>query len=240
MARTRNRRLVPAKKYVRKTRGRFPVRHHRKQAGVHIPRRPLFPLSARQAMDHKYLTTISLDPGAGSYGYYRFRTNSLFDPDHTGVGHQPMYFDQMAALYKEYVVTGAKIIVTLYPQTSLGEAIALYDVPVLIVSKENDTDNPTDPGTIIEQGTLHQNYRVVKSDDTPTTVRLGWSLRKSEAVTDIMNPDWVSTATGNPSAASYFRVVYGNFAGENVAAIRCLVELRYHAIWFNPIEQNQS
>lgn len=34
-----------------------------------------------------------------------FRLDSLFDPDLTGTGHQPRYFDQLAALYQRYLVT---------------------------------------------------------------------------------------------------------------------------------------
>lgn len=38
---------------------------------------------------------------------YQFRT-SIFDPDLTGVGHQPMWYDQMNAFYKRYRVHGIK------------------------------------------------------------------------------------------------------------------------------------
>lgn len=41
-----------------------------------------------------------------------FRLNSLYDPDYTGVGAQPRYFDQLIALYGAYVVTGCKARVT--------------------------------------------------------------------------------------------------------------------------------
>ncbi len=33
-----------------------------------------------------------------------FAANSVFDPDVTGTGHQPHYFDQLAAIYTEYTV----------------------------------------------------------------------------------------------------------------------------------------
>lgn len=37
-----------------------------------------------------------------------FRTASLFDPDRTGSGHQPLFFDEMGAIYKQYRILGAK------------------------------------------------------------------------------------------------------------------------------------
>jgi hypothetical protein len=37
-----------------------------------------------------------------------FRMNSLFDPDKTGVGHQPSYFDALQSIYSRYCVMGAQ------------------------------------------------------------------------------------------------------------------------------------
>lgn len=51
----------------------------------------------------RYADTIVINPGA-TIGQYTFRGNSLFDPDYTGTGHQPMYFDQLAAIYGKYRV----------------------------------------------------------------------------------------------------------------------------------------
>ena len=38
-----------------------------------------------------------------------FRGNSLFDPDLTSTGHQPLYFDQWATIYNDYLVSASKI-----------------------------------------------------------------------------------------------------------------------------------
>lgn len=38
-----------------------------------------------------------------------WRTNSLFDPDLTNVGHQPLGFDQYSAFYQKYIVHGCEI-----------------------------------------------------------------------------------------------------------------------------------
>ncbi len=43
---------------------------------------------------------------------YQFRTNSLFDPDLTGVGHQPYQFDQLTLMYSRYIVYGLKYSIT--------------------------------------------------------------------------------------------------------------------------------
>lgn len=45
----------------------------------------------------------------GNLDQYVFRANSIFDPDFTGVGGQPMRHDQLAAFYDHYTVLSAKI-----------------------------------------------------------------------------------------------------------------------------------
>lgn len=48
----------------------------------------------------------------GSIGKQVFRMNSLFDPDFTGAGHQPLYYDQLSAIYNQYAVIKSHITVT--------------------------------------------------------------------------------------------------------------------------------
>jgi len=52
----------------------------------------------------------------GAIAFNTFVANSIFDPDVTGVGHQPMYRDTYATIYNQYVVIGSKITVHFMPQ----------------------------------------------------------------------------------------------------------------------------
>ncbi len=52
----------------------------------------------------RYHQTGSFTCAAGALGSQVFRANSLYDPDYTGTGHQPLGFDQWAAFYRTYVV----------------------------------------------------------------------------------------------------------------------------------------
>lgn len=55
---------------------------------------------------------------ADTPGSYIYRANSIFDPDYTGAGHQPMWRDNYAAIYNTYVVLGSKITVKYEAQTT--------------------------------------------------------------------------------------------------------------------------
>jgi len=85
-----------------------------------IPR-PLkcFPNSMKFNMRYCDVVTIP-NHNVGS-GPYVFRMNSIFDPDHTSVGHQPRFHDQIGAIYHKYCVIGAKAyieVLTTSPSTN--------------------------------------------------------------------------------------------------------------------------
>ncbi len=51
-----------------------------------------------------YYDTYQLATSSLAGAFQTFRANSIFDPDFTNVGHQPMFRDQVAALYQSYRV----------------------------------------------------------------------------------------------------------------------------------------
>lgn len=63
----------------------------------------------------QYQDVIQLAASAGSPALWQFRMNSLQDPDYTGVGHQPQWYDQLSAVYSYYRVMGSKITCTFIP-----------------------------------------------------------------------------------------------------------------------------
>lgn len=62
----------------------------------------------------RYSSYVVGDPAGGAVENQLISGNSIFDPDATGVGEQPYYFDQLTAIYKNYFVvrSSVKIIVT--------------------------------------------------------------------------------------------------------------------------------
>ncbi len=61
-------------------------------------------IDAHKYMTMKYVQSFSVSVAAGVGTQQTMNLNSIFDPDRTGVGHQPMYYDQMSALYNRYRV----------------------------------------------------------------------------------------------------------------------------------------
>lgn len=57
----------------------------------------------------RYCTTYQQTSTGGAIVSNVFAANGIYDPDISGVGHQPMWRDNYAAIYNNYVVLGSKI-----------------------------------------------------------------------------------------------------------------------------------
>jgi hypothetical protein len=64
--------------------------------------------------------TASPTPAAQVY-----RINSLFDPNLTGTGHQPSYFDQLAAVYGQYCVVASRMKCQIFNEGTVEVTAAL-------------------------------------------------------------------------------------------------------------------
>ncbi|WP_445779495.1 hypothetical protein [Shewanella sp.] len=63
---------------------------------------------------------------------YLFRCNSIFDPDFTGTGHQPLGHDQWSQFYERYVVTKATLTATF--KSTYGEVNQPTNVGVCLIA----------------------------------------------------------------------------------------------------------
>lgn len=91
-------------------------------------RRPLpraFPKSMTTVL--KYVQTVTLDAGAsGVPAQYNFRANSIYDPDLTGTGGQPMGRDQFEIIYDHYTVIGARMKVKFFTTGDYKQNVAMW------------------------------------------------------------------------------------------------------------------
>lgn len=73
----------------------------KRKAKTTLVNKSLQPIPDRYICKMKYATSVTTELLTGQYV---FRLNSLYDPDLTGVGHQPYGFDNLALLYNRYRV----------------------------------------------------------------------------------------------------------------------------------------
>lgn len=58
--------------------------------------------------------------GVPTYATRYWALNSVYDPDATGAGHQPRFFDQYAAIYARYLVTKVEVNIAVRQRVSHG------------------------------------------------------------------------------------------------------------------------
>lgn len=83
---------------------------------------------------HRYVTSRIITPGSGAViGQHTFGANDIYDPDKTGVGHQPMFVDQICAMgWDFWFVLRSRIKVTaIYPTNT--ETVGMYIGVILAV-----------------------------------------------------------------------------------------------------------
>lgn len=191
---------------------------------------PIFPDRTKRMLSYCDVQ-YNITSGALSAGNYVYSANGLWDPNVTGVGHQPMGFDQMMVFYNHYTVTRAKIIVDFRSQTAgLGGFAS--------IATRADSTTLTDPQRIIEAGFV---------DYCPLTAPVAaspYSVRRLTRTVDIAdfgglvavldNPDYRGNSAANPVEQSYFHLSYWN--DETAAAIACIftVLIEFEAVFTEP------
>ncbi len=90
-----------------------------------------FPPSLRRKL--RYTVNVTMTEGAvGAGAIQTFRLNDLYDPDFTGAGSQPMYFDQLCAAggpYTKFRVFGATAKVTFINLSANTSVCGIFPSP---------------------------------------------------------------------------------------------------------------
>jgi hypothetical protein len=199
---------------------------------------PLFPIHKVISGQIYYDYQKTLSGGVGSVPTNFYSANGLFDPDATGIGHQPIGFDQMMALYEQFTVLRAHIKVTF---ASAGEhaRVGIYLSP--------DTVAPGLP-RLVENGLMKMG--VVCGPATSngqyafTTLELVCDIPKyfgksREAI--LADPQMYGTIAANPGEQAYFAVcawaAFDSAADVNIAYD---VTITYESSYWEPKKLTSS
>lgn len=163
----------------------------------------------------------------------RFNANGLFDPDSTGIGHQPMGFDQYMAFYQRYTVHGCKIEVSF---TSFSSDTRTF-VSLRPVSATGTFLTSASP--IMEQPDV--TYAMIGSNvNSPSTVNLSSYMNLSKFFGEKLTEDeYEGTTSGNPPTLALWDITAVEYS-VNAIQLDCLVELTYYVTLKEPRPLAQS
>ncbi len=161
-----------------------------------------------------------------------YRLNSLFDPDFTGTGHQPLWHDQLALLYNRYQVHGCYIRVRMVNLSA--------SVPVEVVLFENDDSGYLQAHGAFEKGTnSSQVLSVQGSGRDTTTIQKYFDIRKLLA-SNLRDRDY-SAVFGATPALEYFAILrVSSLDGSSTCSIQAQVDMVFLTHCWDQVDVSES
>lgn len=184
----------------------------------------------------RYQMTTTATTTLGSLFTYQFRGNSVYDPDLTGAGAQPTYYDNMANMYNSYVVLSSRVWL---------EALNVAAAPVLV--GVFPAYNTSVGSTALDCAAMR--YAVSKSlygagNAVKAVLTASQSTAQQFGVRPeaVVDDDGYSGAAGNPSSAAtwYWTVFAQNETGTTTLNLTLRMYIEYDVIFFDPVVMNLS
>lgn len=155
---------------------------------------------------------------------YTFRGNSLFDPDYTGTGHQPMYFDQYAAIYNVYRVTGCSITVDCINAQGLSGCY-------FVCFPNTEIGTLTSVSLALEQSKARSAHILPIAGGGPAfTYKQYCSTREAcGLIKGELNDDSLSATVGNnPTQVWYWNLFWNTTDNASDCTVNAIVKLTYY------------
>lgn len=172
-----------------------------------------------------YSEAFAINAGAGLAGVYVFSANGLYDPNVTGVGHQPAGFDEIMAIWGEFIVLGSTIKVTgRNTDPDVCQYLGIY------VQRNPTTD--TDWRKYVENGNGY--YKVLQTLNNNDTQVLTYScdLNKEAGHAILDDEGFAGISVQNPSEQRYYHIVCCAFnLASDPAAVELAVEITFDVVF---------
>lgn len=176
-------------------------------------------------MTHRWVENSILACTSGIVGKVFFSCNGMYDPNVSiGSTHQPMFFDQMTALYNHYTVIGSKITVRMTPLNTSAVA-GLVGIQI-----NDDTTASTDVQTIAE--TTGSVYKVhAAGSNNSLVLKKNWSCIKNFGKNPLANDELKGTSAANPTEQQYYNVFLQAVDAVSSVSYYITVTVDYIAVW---------
>lgn len=172
-----------------------------------------------------YAETINMSMvGSGLANYHQFKCNGLFDPDTSGVGHQPAHFDELAAIYHHYFVKAARMVVKFGASPSA-------DITTVCLFQNPDT-NPLLSLTIsTAMERPGAQFQTANFKNQMGTLYSTWKAKAEFGGSPMSNPELSGDASVDPVELTHFTLVGSDTAGTGSFLITG-IKIEYDVVWY--------
>lgn len=201
-----------------------------------VTKRTLNPIPQRMIVKHKYATSVQSSTAGGSVATYLFNLNSMWDPDRTGVGHQPYGRDTYVTLYNRYRVIGCSYRIAVIPS---DPAVVTQ---VAVVPSNSASIVYTDVATAREQPRCKY---IIQQPGAPQKYVSGYvsipSLMGRTRAQYMADDNYQSQTGTSPSELALLNILAGSFTDAPFPQQYWFnVELEMVCEWFDPYILPQS
>jgi len=233
MASYRRRRYVRRKPYDRVSRGMPSM-----SAATQRALTKFSPLPTRFINKMKYVDIVAWSAASADVPQVHvFNASSIYDPNYTATGHQPMGYDELSPLYNHWVVLGSKITVKFSQPNGPGiNALAKCGI------HGSSVVTPlTDCTTMQEQGQSKW-VTLGRESNQEGVVTLYYDPHKHMGYKDPMDSDNLQGAIAtNPIDNWFFHIWTCNaYPGVAQQQVLATVQIEYTVAWKHPQQLNQS
>ncbi len=190
---------------------------------------------------HKYPATLAyygigtINAASGLTGSTGYRLNGMFDPDYSGAGIQPTYYDQMSALYSKYRVYRASVVVELSNETE--ETTSVFVTPSIANSALSSLAAMCTQrfATTVTLGPKSGGFGIKRISRTFDIAKV-WGVDQRTLHSE---DDFAALTSGNPNNVVYLWLG-GRTIGSTATIIRYTVRIRFHCDFHMPVIMDAS
>lgn len=183
----------------------------------------------------RYVEQITLQSVLGNIATYVFSANDVYDPNHTGTGHQPMGFDQWAILFNHYTVLGSRCSAKVAFQ---GSTVSTSMVGMYLTDGKISPYTDSDQFQEARKGTT----RLLSSGQSQSVrIAQNYSAKKFHNVTDVKDNTGRlgASVSGSPTEEAFFNMWCQTKDGAT-KNFTFIVEIDYIVSFSEPKDLTQS
>jgi len=163
---------------------------------------------------------------------YDYRGNSLYDPDETGAGSQPKYYDTFIgspggnAPYTRYNVLASKITIDIMPDPTLASATNLMQLSVMPVRGNAGTNPYTNITDMVERP--YSKTRMLGNTGAQAYTRMTYFCKTKQLFTgqNANDLDFGGNYNGSPDTGHVWRWHIGLVNVQDSQTVKCYIRVR--------------
>lgn len=173
----------------------------------------------------RYAEVYNLTSTVGSIGKQLMRWNSMFDPDQTGTGHQPLYRDTYASIYDQYAVVRARARIRFdNPNAAIPFVVGCVT--------DDDSTTSTTWQTLIEQSHgVSDSLTCLSGSHSSCEFNMSWDCAKVLNIDPFADLSYKTAVGANPTEISQLLLWSIPFDGISTATIQVKLDMEFDVLW---------